>query len=83
MLKAIASAAGSDLWIVVADWNQEPGDIKTLPAHCVVGAPNAPTYPTKTPVSHYDYWVRSGTTKVEGKVTSLVFSDHRPVAYDL
>lgn len=83
MLKAIASAAGSDPWFVGADWNQEPEEIKAIPANCVVCAPNAPTYPTTAPVSHYDFLVRSGATKVEGKVTSLLLSDHRPVAYDL
>ena len=83
MLKAIVSAAGSDPWVVGADWNQEPGEIKAIPANCVVCVPNAPTYPTKAPVSRYDFLVRSGATKVEGKVTSLVCSDHRPVAYTI
>ncbi len=69
-----------DGWFAAGDFNREPDTLED--DDWTVLPPNGPTYPSKDPISKYDYAATSGADAGEGEVQSLLMSDHLAVVFD-
>ena len=84
VLAQVAVVSAGSRWRVGADFNRDPLTLGAplLPANSVVCPPNAPTHPTRRPVSRYDYFVCSGNAATTGyRDTSVNLSDHYAVDF--
>ncbi|WP_283136071.1 RICIN domain-containing protein [Rhizohabitans arisaemae] len=79
-------------WVVMGDFNREPGALQTAlnnlaPGQFTVQGPPAPTHPTMNPQRRLDYAVLPAGNAphviASDVVNSVMYSDHLPVLYEI